>query len=83
MEIQTILGLSGAQTLELGSGIFLLLLCSYISFPLSNWIVQKTFNNWYKFASSDYTKAFFHKNLSRKILLLKVVLIQNYFSLVN
>ena len=75
MEIQTILGLSGAQTLELGSGIFLLLLCSYISFPLSNWLVQKTFNNWYKFASSDYTKAFFHKNLSRKIALISPSLV--------
>jgi len=75
MEILSISELNTAQIVEMLVGGSLLIFCAYISFPLTNWLVQKSFNNWYKYAESEWTKAFFHTNLTRKVALIAPSLI--------
>ena len=75
MEILSISDLNTAQIIEMLVGGSLLIFCAYISFPLTNWLVQKSFNNWYKYAESEWTKAFFHTNLTRKVALIAPSLI--------
>ena len=75
MEILSISELNTAQIVEMLVGGSLLIFSAYISFPLTNWLVQKSFNNWYKYAESEWTKAFFHTNLTRKVALIAPSLI--------
>ena len=75
MEILSISELNTAQIIEMLVGGSLLIFSAYISFPLTNWLVQKSFNNWYKYAESEWTKAFFHTNLTRKVALIAPSLI--------
>ena len=75
MEILSISELNTAQIVEMLVGGSLLIFCAYISFPLTNWLVQKSFNNWYKYAESEWTKAFIHTNLTRKVALIAPSLI--------
>ena len=75
MEILSISELNTPQIIEMLVGGFLLIFSAYISFPLTNWLVQKSFNNWYKYAESEWTKAFFHTNLTRKVALIAPSLI--------
>ena len=75
MEILSISELNTAQIVEMLVGGSLLTFSAYISFPLTNWLVQKSFNNWYKYAESEWTKAFFHTNLTRKVALIAPSLI--------
>ena len=75
MEILSISDLNTTQIIEMLVGGSLLIFSAYISFPLTNWLVQKSFNNWYKYAESEWTKAFFHTNLTRKVALIAPSLI--------
>ena len=75
MEILSFSDLNTAQIIEMFVGGSLLIFSAYISFPLTNWLVQKSFNNWYKYAESEWTKAFFHTNLTRKVALIAPSLI--------
>ena len=75
IEILSISELNTAQIVEMLVGGSLLIFSAYISFPLTNWLVQKSFNNWYKYAESEWTKAFFHTNLTRKVALIAPSLI--------
>ena len=75
MEILAFSDLKTAQIIEMIVGGSVLIFSAYISFPLANWLVQKSFNNWYKYAESDWSKAFFHTNLTRKIALIAPSLI--------
>ena len=59
MEILSISDLNTAQIIEMLVGVFAYIF--HISFPLTNWLVQKSFNNWYKYAESEWTKAFSYK----------------------
>ena len=75
MELLSISDLNTTQIIEMFVGGSLLIFSAYISFPLTNWLVQKSFNNWYKYAESEWTKAFFHTNLTRKVALIAPSLI--------
>ncbi len=70
MDILSVPYINTPEVIEMTVGGVLLIISAYLSFPLTNWLVQKSFNNWYKYGKSEWSKAFFHKNLTRKLALI-------------
>ncbi len=75
MDILSVSDFNTVHVIETAVGGTLLLISAYLSFPLTNWLVHKSFTNWYKHGESEWSKALFRTNLTRKVALITPSLI--------